>query len=124
LTLEHSRAWLSHVGLTAPLEDLEGDPEVIGAARTVLEEGLRRIVDGVRNSIDFYGAQPDAPAVSEVVLTGPGLTVPGLQHALSHQLGLPVRAGTVAQAQAGAVAPGAEPCVAVAAGLAVDEVPE
>jgi Tfp pilus assembly PilM family ATPase len=96
----------------------------VAVARTVLDEGLHRLLDGVRNSLDFYGTQPDAPGVSQLVLTGPGLTVPGLAEGLGEALGLPVRAGTVAQAQPGAVAPGAEPCVAVAAGLAIEEAPE
>jgi type IV pilus assembly protein PilM len=124
MTLEHARGWLSQVGLQTPIEGIEGDPEIVGAARTVLDEGLQRLLDGVRNSLDFYGAQPDAPAVSRVVLTGPGLTVPGLPEALGQALGLPVGAGTVTQTQEGAIAPGAEPCVAVAAGLAVEETPE
>jgi type IV pilus assembly protein PilM len=124
MTLEHARGWLSEVGLATPVESVEGDPEVVAVARTVLDEGLHRLLDGVRNSLDFYGSQPDAPGVSQLVLTGPGLTVPGLAEGLGEALGLPVRAGTVAQAQPGAVAPGAEPCVAVAAGLAIEEAPE
>jgi len=43
--------------------------------------------------------------------------------ALSSELGVPVNAGTVAKEHDGAVPPGAEPCVAVAAGLAVEEAP-
>ena len=33
LTLEHSRQWLTYVGLDAPLETIEGDPEIVAAAR-------------------------------------------------------------------------------------------
>jgi type IV pilus assembly protein PilM len=123
LTLDHARAWLVHVGLETPLDALDGDPEVIADAREVLQEGVHRLVDGVRNSMDFYSASADTPAVTSVVLTGPAVAVPGMADALASELGLPVTAGTVAQAGDGAVAPGCEPCVAVAAGLAVEEAP-
>jgi type IV pilus assembly protein PilM len=123
LTLEHARAWLMHVGLEAPVEEIEGDREIVVQARAVLEEGVHRVVDGVRNSLDFYGAQADAPAVASIVVTGPAVAVPGLTDALADRLGMPVEQGTVAQARPGAVAPEAAPCVAVAAGLAVEELP-
>jgi glutamate-1-semialdehyde aminotransferase len=60
LTVEHSQQWLQHVGLHAPLEDVEGDPDLVAAARATLEEVLtpaafegmfalrERYVDGVR----------------------------------------------------------------------------
>jgi type IV pilus assembly protein PilM len=123
LTLDHARAWLLHVGLGAPVEEIEGDPEIVTHARAVLQDGVHRVVDGVRNSLDFYRAQADAPGVTSMVLTGPAIAVPGLADALAEQVGLPVQAGTVAQARPGAVAPEAEPCVAVAAGLAIEELP-
>jgi type IV pilus assembly protein PilM len=31
LTLEHARQWIQHVGLSAPLEEVEGDPDVVEA---------------------------------------------------------------------------------------------
>src|SRR3954447_21401275 len=124
LTLEHARGWLAHVGLTTPVEDVEGDAALIAEARTVLEEGARCLVDGVRSTMDYYAAQGDAPAVGSIVLTGPALGVPGLREALEAGLGLPVAAGTVAQAREGAVAPEAHMRIAVAAGLAVEELPE
>jgi type IV pilus assembly protein PilM len=45
LTLEHARGWLTHVGLLMPLDDVDGDPEVVVEARAVLGEGIRRISD-------------------------------------------------------------------------------
>jgi type IV pilus assembly protein PilM len=121
LTLDHARAWLVHVGLEAPLEAIEGDPEVVADARGALQEGVHRLADGVRNSMDFYSAQPEAPPASSVILTGPALAVPGMADALGSELGLPVTPGTVPEAQDGAIARDAEYCVAVAAGLAVEE---
>jgi type IV pilus assembly protein PilM len=123
LTLDHARAWLTHVGLEAPLEAIEGDADVVAEAREVIQEGVHRLVDGLRNSMDFYGASADSPAVGSVVLTGPALAVPGMTDALANELGLPVSAGTVALEREGAVPPDAGPCVTVAAGLAVEEAP-
>ena len=63
LTLEHARQWMSHVGLLAPLEDVEGDPDLVAAARTVLEEGVHQLADTVRNSLNFYRMQESAEQV-------------------------------------------------------------
>ena len=40
LTVEHATQWLRHVGLVTPLEELEGDPELLAATRAVLDEGV------------------------------------------------------------------------------------
>ena len=34
LTLEHARGWLRHVGLLVPIDDLDGDPEIVAEARS------------------------------------------------------------------------------------------
>jgi type IV pilus assembly protein PilM len=49
LTLEHSHGWLRHVGLITPLDELDGDPDIVSEARSVLTDGVRRIADDVRN---------------------------------------------------------------------------
>jgi len=36
LSLEHARQWLTHVGLSEPIESIEGDPETVAAARDAL----------------------------------------------------------------------------------------
>ena len=61
LTLEHARGWLTHVGMLTPTDDLEGDPEVVVEARTVLGEGIRRISDEVRNSLISTACSPAPP---------------------------------------------------------------
>ncbi|MDQ6750546.1 MAG: type IV pilus assembly protein PilM [Actinomycetota bacterium] len=121
LTLEHSRQWLTHVGLSAPIEQLEGDAEIVTEARTVLSDGVRRIADDVRNSIDYYRAQEAAVTVEEAVLTGAAVSVPGFTQQLSADLGIPVTAGVVAEAHDGAVPAGEAGRLTVAAGLAVEE---
>jgi type IV pilus assembly protein PilM len=121
LTLEHSREWLHHVGLGAPVEQVEGDAEIVGEARTVLSDGVRRIADDVRNSLDYYRAQELAATVDQAVLTGAAVAVPGFTEQLGADLGMPVTAGLVAEAHPGAVPAKDAGRLTVAAGLAVEE---
>jgi type IV pilus assembly protein PilM len=119
LTLDHARAWLAHVGLQEPLEDIDGDAEIVRETRRVLLEGARRIAADVRNTLDFHSAQGIAAPVAGVVLTGPATAVPGFAAGLSGELGLPVRPGVVDEAPAGCE-PGR---LTIAAGLAISEAP-
>jgi type IV pilus assembly protein PilM len=119
LTLEHSRAWLVHVGLEQPLEDIEGDATIVREARRVLLDGVRRIAADVRNTLDFHSAQATAEPVSRGILTGPAAGVPGFAAALGAELGLAVEVGTVGDAPEGHE-PGQ---LTIAAGLAVVEAP-
>lgn len=97
LTLEHSRQWLTYVGLEAPAESLEGDPEIIAATRQTLEEGASKLADELRLSLDFYGAQERALAIEEIVACGPGTLIPGLAGRLQRDLGRTVRITRPAQ---------------------------
>ena len=119
LTLEHSRAWLDHVGLRAPVQEISGDEAIVSEARLVLQDGVRRIAVEARNSLDFHTAQDATPHVERVVLTGGALSVPGFPEALGAELGLPVEALSVSGApeELGAGR------LSVAAGLAVMEGP-
>jgi type IV pilus assembly protein PilM len=116
LTDEHSRQWLQHVGLLGSLEDIEGDPDLVAAARATLEEGVHQLADTVRNSLNFYRMQDSAERVEAGVLTGPGVAVPGFVEALSDQLRMPLVSAVVDsaddQADTGRLT--------VAAGLATD----
>src|SRR4051812_13404399 len=86
LTLEHARQWLAHVGLETPVESVEGDPEIVRAARDSLAEGASRLVDELRLSLDYYGAQEDAVPVDGVVACGAGSTIPGLVERVQRDL--------------------------------------
>jgi type IV pilus assembly protein PilM len=119
LTLEHARSWLEHVGLTAPVQAISGDEKIVGDARLVLQDGVRRIAVEARNSLDFHASQDAQPHVGRVVLTGSALAIPGFAEALSGELGLPVEAGSLDGAPAG-IEPGR---LSVAAGLAIAEGP-
>jgi type IV pilus assembly protein PilM len=123
LTLEHARAWLRHVGLSRPVGEVEGQPEIVSEARRVLLDGASRIVDEVRNTLDFHTTQAGVSAVGRVVATGPGLGTPGFDERLRHGVGLPVETGRVAEAHSGAFGDLDAERLAVAAGLTVTEVP-
>jgi len=66
--------------------DEDEDPE-IAATRTVLHDGVGKLVGELRMSLDYYGAQEGVPAVDRIVLCGPGSTIPGLADQLEDALG-------------------------------------
>jgi len=94
LTLEHARQWLTHVGLERPLDNVDGDPEHIAAARECLEEGATKLADELRLSLEYYGAQEDAVAIEGIVACGPGATIPGLVERIQQSLGHPFTIAT------------------------------
>lgn len=87
---EHCAQWLSHVGLASPLEAIEGDAETAAAARRALEEGVTALIDELRLSLDYYGAQEAALPAERIVLCGPGSTIDGLSTRMEAGLGLPI----------------------------------
>jgi type IV pilus assembly protein PilM len=122
LTLEHSHAWLRHVGLASPVEEIEGDPDIVLESRNVLIEGSRRVADEVRNSIDFHAMQVGAAGLERAVLTGPAASIPGFGDELSQSTGLPLDIGLIDEGRSGGLG-GVEPGqLAVAAGLTIEEV--
>lgn len=114
LTLEHSRAWLQHVGVVEPIERIEGDAGIVADARMVLVDGVRRISGEIRQSLDFHHMQSGGATVTTATLTGPGLAIPGFADAIGAEIGLPVSPGAIA----GDVAGVRSGDVTVAAGLA------
>lgn len=124
LTLEHARMWLHHVGLDDDVEEIDGEPEIIADARSVLAGGVRRIAAEVRASLDFHQGQvDDGTAVARVVLTGPAVAVAGFAPALQAELGLDVQERVIGGSKnmnLGALDAG---CLTVAAGLAVEKGP-
>lgn len=93
LTPEHARMWLEHTGLSQPLDQLEGEPGLLAEARSTLERGADSLLDELRLSLDFYGAQEAAVPVGRVILCGPGSAVAGLAERLEPGLGLPISIG-------------------------------
>jgi len=122
LTLEHAHGWLKHVGVLAPVDEIEGDPEIVVEARSVLGEGVRRIGDEVRNSLDFHAMQVGSSAIERVVLTGPVVAIPGFAEQIGQQIGVPLEVGLVPEGRAGGFGGVDAGRLAVAAGLTLDEV--
>jgi type IV pilus assembly protein PilM len=96
LTLEHARQWMLHVGLVAELEGIDGDPELIAAARAELEDGVRELADSIRTSLNFYRTQENSETVELGFVTGAAVSIPGLVERLSELLKLPLEARVVA----------------------------
>jgi type IV pilus assembly protein PilM len=93
LTQEHARLWLGHVGLESPVEDVEGDPNIVAGVRTALEDVAGALLRELRMSLDYYGSREGVPPVERVVLCGPGSSVSGLNARLASGLGVPVDNG-------------------------------
>jgi type IV pilus assembly protein PilM len=123
LTLDHAHGWLKHVGLMTPVEDIDGEPEIIVEARNVLVDGVSQIADDVRNSLDFYRMQKGGTEVLGAVLTGPAVAIPGFSDQLSQGLAIPLEVGVVPEGRPGGFGGIDAGRLAVAAGLTVDEVP-
>ena len=90
---EDARDSLLDVGLQESIDDFEGD-ESAGTVREALEEGASKLLDELRLSLDFYGAQEGSAAIEHVVLCGPGSSVPGLPERIQVGLGLGVEVMT------------------------------
>jgi type IV pilus assembly protein PilM len=122
LTLEHAHGWLKHVGLVDAIEELDGEAEIVAAARSVLSDGLIRIADDVRNSLDFYRMQEGSAEIEHALLTGPAVAIPGFSDALGEALSLPLEVGVVAEGRPGAFGGRDAGQLVVAAGLTLEEV--
>jgi type IV pilus assembly protein PilM len=90
LSVEHAAQWLTHVGLESPVEVVEGDEATVAATRRALEEGVTGLVDELRLSLDYYGAQEGAMRVERIVICGPGSAIPGLAARMEEGLALPI----------------------------------
>lgn len=90
ITAEHASQWLSHVGLELPLEQVEGDAEIVAVVRDSLEQGVSALIDELRLSLDYYSAQDGAVAVERVVLCGSGSSIAGLPARMEEALGSPI----------------------------------
>jgi Tfp pilus assembly PilM family ATPase len=110
--------WLTYVGLGRPVEEIEGDPGTVARTRAALDHGAASLVDELRLSLDFYGAQQTAAPVEQIVLGGPGSAIPGLTAEMEAQLGLPIAVGRPAALAAYDAAAAAR--LALPLGIALD----
>jgi type IV pilus assembly protein PilM len=90
LSIEHATQWIAHVGLETAVEEIDGDPGTVADARRALEEGMVGLVDELRLSLDYYGAQEGAAPAGRIVLCGPGSAIAGLAERMEAGLGLPM----------------------------------
>jgi type IV pilus assembly protein PilM len=93
LSLEHAGMWLNHVGLSRPVEQIEGEQATIARTRSALDHGAASLVDELRLSLDFYAAQEAAVPVERIVLCGPGSAIDGLAEQMEPAVGLPIAIG-------------------------------
>jgi type IV pilus assembly protein PilM len=119
LTLEHARQWLRHVGLTQPLEAIEGDADVVAVTRATLEEGVHRLADSIRTTLNYYRMQEGAEPVERAILTGPAIDVPGFCERLAELLEIEVARGELPGTEDAELSDASR--LTVAAGLAVSE---
>jgi type IV pilus assembly protein PilM len=120
LTFEQAEQWLDQVGLSAPADAIEGDPAIVADAREILVAGVDRVVDEVRNSLDFFSAQGTGVGVERALVTGPAVAIPGFVEHVDAGLTVPVSAAVVAEARPGALHGLQLGRVTIAAGLAVE----
>ena len=72
--------------------DLDGiaDADTAGSVRAAAEPAIVELLDEVRDSLEFFSAQPGALPVRRILLTGGGSLIEDLDFELSERLGLPV----------------------------------
>lgn len=125
LTRAHSQMWIDHVGAAAPLEALQGDRDIVIAARQEITAALEQLGTDITAAIDFHSVQDPTARVSRVILAGPGASIPGAADSIAQRIGLPVEVPT----PLGAIDPTAiegtgidQRRLTIAAGLAIEEV--
>jgi Tfp pilus assembly PilM family ATPase len=91
LSLDSARDLLMEVGLEESL-DLFGEDDAASVAREALEDGATKLVEELRMSMDFYGAQEGVTPVDRVVICGAGSTIPGFPERIQVGLGLGISA--------------------------------
>jgi type IV pilus assembly protein PilM len=88
VSIDEARESLMEVGLEEDLDLFGDDGDGVAAAREALEEGATKLVQELRMSMDFYGAQEGVTPVERVVICGAGSTIPGLADRVQAGLGL------------------------------------
>jgi type IV pilus assembly protein PilM len=88
VSIDEARESLMEVGLEEDLDLFGDDRDGVVAAREALEEGATKLVQELRMSMDFYGAQEGVTPVERVVICGTGSTIPGLADRVQTGLGL------------------------------------
>jgi type IV pilus assembly protein PilM len=97
ISIDEARDWLLEVGLEEPIDESFGDDlDRARAVREELEEGATKLLNELRLSLDYYGAQDETLPIDRVVVCGIGGTMPGLIERLQSGLAPPIEARTPA----------------------------
>ena len=95
LSIDEARDWLLEVGLEEPIDEGFGDDlERATMAREELQDGASQLLNELRLSLDYYGAQEGAMPIERVVVCGLGGSVPGLVEHLQTGLGRSIETRT------------------------------
>ena len=125
LTPAHAQMWLDHVGLLAPIESIQGDRDIVLAARQELTDAAERISNDVTAAIDFHTVQDSTARVNRILLAGPGSSIPGIAETVAQRTGIAVEVPAPLGALDDSAIAGSgidERRLTLAAGLAVEEV--
>jgi type IV pilus assembly protein PilM len=125
ITPEHARMWVEYVGMSAPLQSIEGEPDIIQATREELGAAVDQMSMDVTAAIDFHTVQDTTAQVSRILFSGPGSGIPGLAEAIAARAGMTVETPAPLGALDHSSLDGSgvdERRLTLAAGLALDEV--
>jgi type IV pilus assembly protein PilM len=92
-------------------------------ALEILDGGLAELADDLGKTIEFHAGTTAGEGVGEIVLSGPAALIPNFPEVLGQRMQVPVRRGAPVEAQPGALDSVGAERAAVAAGLAVEQVP-
>jgi type IV pilus assembly protein PilM len=88
MSLDEARDWLLDVGLEEPIDESFGDDQQVAqVVREELEDGASKLLNELRLSLDYYGAQEGSLPIENIVVCGLGSAVPGLVDHLQTVLG-------------------------------------
>lgn len=125
LTREHAQMWADYVGLLAPIETLQGEPDIIQATREALAAAVDQLSSDITAAIDFHSVQDSMARVTRILVSGPGSSIPGLGEMIAQRTGLMVETPAPLGALDSESIAGSgidERRLTLAAGLAMEEV--
>ena len=117
--------WVDYVGLSAPLQSIQGEPDIIQATREELGAAVDQMSMDVTAAIDFHTVQDSTAQVSRILFSGPGASIPGLAESISGRTGIHVETPAPLGALDDSSLQGSgvdERALTLAAGLALEEV--
>jgi type IV pilus assembly protein PilM len=112
------------LSLEGPALHTELSNEQVDEARAAIRQELHALVRELVSSLQFYQARPGSLDIAEIVLTGGGAQLLGLDTVLSRMVGVPVRIGDPfgrVRVRKGFARPADTGALAIAIGLGIDD---